>query len=183
MTARIGKFPETLAISRVFYSQEAEKSNDMPAAIADTDAAILRLVQEDARLTIEMIAQSVGLSPSAAQRRLQRLRDEKVILRGVAILDPKKVGSQVTVLVELELERDRPELLPALHQWLAKTPQVQQAWYVTGRGDYTLVIVSPSIEEFDALIERLVAENRNIRKFTTSVVLKTLKRSLGVPVG
>jgi Lrp/AsnC family transcriptional regulator, leucine-responsive regulatory protein len=183
MTAHGGKFAGTFAIERVFCSLEAEMATDMPDSLSETDMAILRLVQEDARLTIETIAQRVGLSPSAAQRRLQRLREEKVILREVAILDPKKIGAGVTMLVEIELERDRPELLPALHQWLARTPQVQQAWYVTGRGDYTLVIVSPSIEEFDALIERLVAENRNIRKFTTSVVLKTLKRSLAVPVG
>jgi Lrp/AsnC family leucine-responsive transcriptional regulator len=72
--------------------------------------------------------------------------------------------------------------LPAFHQWIAKVPEVQQAWYVTGRGDYTLVVVCSSIEAFDALMERLVSDNRNIRKFTTSVVLKTVKRSLAVPV-
>ena len=155
----------------------------MPIELTETDAAILRIVRADARTTIENIAHRVGLSASAAQRRLQRLRDEKVILGEVAVLDPKLVGNPVTMLVELELERDRPELLPGFHQWIANAPEVQQAWYVTGRGDYTLVIVSSSIESFDALMERLVSENRNIRKFTTSVVLKTLKRGLAVPVG
>jgi Lrp/AsnC family leucine-responsive transcriptional regulator len=154
----------------------------MPTELTETDAVILRIVQEDARTTIENIAHRVGVSVSAAQRRLHRLREEKVILGEVAILDPKRVGSNVTMLVELELERDRPELLPAFHQWIAKVPEVQQAWYVTGRGDYTFVVVCASIEAFDALMERLVTDNRNIRKFTTSVVLKTVKRGLAVPV-
>ena len=155
----------------------------MSGELTQTDAEILRIVQQDARTTIENIAHRVGLSVSSAQRRLQRLREEKVITGEVAIVDPKRVGSHVTMLVELELERDRPELLPALHQWLAKAPEVQQAWSITGRGDYTLVVLSPSIEAFDALMERMLADNRNIRKFTTSVALKTLKRSLAVPVG
>jgi Lrp/AsnC family leucine-responsive transcriptional regulator len=155
----------------------------MPVELTEADAAILRIVQQDARTTIENIAHRVGLSVSSTQRRLQRLREEKVITGEVAVVDPKRIGSHVAMLVELELERDRPELLPALHQWLAKAPEVQQAWSITGRGDYTLVVLSSSIEAFDALMERMLGDNRNIRKFTTSVVLKTLKRSLAVPIG
>jgi Lrp/AsnC family leucine-responsive transcriptional regulator len=153
-------------------------SNDL----SETDAAILRIVQQDARTTIETIAHRVGLSVSTAQRRLQRLREDKVIIGEVAVLDPKRIGCNVTMLVEIELERDRPELLPALHQWLGKAPEVQQAWSITGRGDYTLVVLSSSIEAFNMFMERMMDDNRNIRKFTTRVVLKTLKRGLAVPI-
>jgi len=153
-------------------------SNDLTFA----DRAILRLMQQDARTTIEEIARRIGLSISATQRRLQRLREDKVILGDISVVDPKRLGQGVTMLVELELERDRPEMLPGLQQWIARTTQIQQAWYVTGRGDYTLVVVVASIDAFDALMERLTTDNRNIRKFTTSVVLKTVKRGLAVPV-
>jgi Lrp/AsnC family transcriptional regulator, leucine-responsive regulatory protein len=139
-------------------------------------------MQQDSRLTIGVLAERVGLSPSSTQRRLQRLRDDKVILRDVALVDHKRVGPNVTLLVELELERDRPELLLALHQWIAATSEVQQAWCLTGRGDYTLVIVADSIEHFDQLAERMMSGNPNIRKFTTSVVLKHLKQSLAISV-
>src|SRR5437868_5891480 len=98
----------------------------MPTELDKADTAILRIVQDDARATIETIAHRVGLSASSAQRRLQRLRDEKVILGEVAVLDPKRTGNPVTMLVELELERDRPELLPGFHRWLAKVPEIQQ---------------------------------------------------------
>lgn len=154
----------------------------MPVELTKADRAILRIVQQDARTTIEEIASQVGLSVSSTQRRLQNLRENRIILGDVAVLDPKLVGQGVTMLVELELERDRPEMLPAFHRWIAGTPNVQQAWYVTGRGDYTLVIVAASIEDFDIFMERLMTENRNVRKFTTSVVLKTLKRSLALPI-
>jgi Lrp/AsnC family leucine-responsive transcriptional regulator len=150
--------------------------------LTEPDRAILRLMQQDAGLTITELAARTGTSPSAAQRRLQRLRDEKIILRDVSILDPKRLGNKVTLLVELELEKDRPELHAPLHAWIARTPQVQQAWCLTGRGDYTLVIVTDTIDEFDALADTMMSENQNVRKFTTSVVLKQLKRTLAVPL-
>jgi Lrp/AsnC family leucine-responsive transcriptional regulator len=150
--------------------------------ITDIDRAILREMQRDAGITIVELAERLGVSASAAQRRLQRLRDEKVILSEVAILDPKQVGANVTMLVEIELERDRPELIASLHHWISTSPQVQQAWCLTGRGDYTLVVVADSIDAFDKFADLMLEENANIRKFTTSVVLKHVKRTLQVPV-
>jgi Lrp/AsnC family leucine-responsive transcriptional regulator len=150
--------------------------------LTEADRAILRVVQQDSGVTITALAERVGISVSATQRRLQRLRDDKIILRDVSVVDPKRVGASVTLLVELELERDRPELLAPLHQWIASTPEVQQAWCLTGRGDYTLVVVTSSVEAFDKLADQMMSENPNVRKFTTSVVLKLLKRTLAVPL-
>jgi Lrp/AsnC family transcriptional regulator, leucine-responsive regulatory protein len=154
-----------------------------PNELTETDFTILRLLQKNARLTAEQLGQELGVSTSNAQRRMQRLRDNGVITGDVVLIEPKAVGVRLSMLVELELERDRPELLPALHAWIAKMEAVQQAWHITGRGDYMLIVLAHSIEDFDALMERLMDENRNVRKFTTSVALKTLKRGLTVPLG
>lgn len=151
--------------------------------LTKSDRAILHAMQEDASLSIDALAERVGLSSSSVQRRLRRLREEKVILRDVSVVDPGRIGPSVTLLVELELERDRAEQLLSLHRWIARTIEVQQAWCLTGRGDCTLVVVAASIEHFDKLAEQMMSDNPNIRKFTTSVVLKQLKRSLHVPVG
>jgi Lrp/AsnC family transcriptional regulator, leucine-responsive regulatory protein len=154
-----------------------------PNVLSEPDLAILRLLQRNARLTAEQLGQALGISTSNAQRRVQRMRESGVIAGDVMIVEPKAVGVRLSMLVELELERDRPELLPALHAWIARTEEVQQAWHITGRGDYIIIILTKSIEDFDALMERLLGENRNVRKFTTSVALKTLKRGLTVPLG
>jgi Lrp/AsnC family transcriptional regulator, leucine-responsive regulatory protein len=150
--------------------------------LSSADRAILNSVQLDCGVTIEAIAERAGLSKSAAQRRLRRLRDEGVILRDVAVVDQRRVGPSVTLLVELELERDRPELLPSLYRWIERTEEVQQAWCLTGRGDYTLVVIAPSVGAFDVFADEMMKANPNIRKFTTSVVLKRLKQSLFIPV-
>jgi len=151
-------------------------------ALTKADREILKLMQQDATITLAALSERVGLSQSSTQRRLQKLRDDKVILRDVSVVDPKAIGSAVSMLVEVELERDRPELLQPFMRWIADTPEVQEAWCTSGRGDYTLVILAQSVEHFDVLADRMMELNRNIRKFTTSVVLKTLKRTLAVHV-
>jgi Lrp/AsnC family transcriptional regulator, leucine-responsive regulatory protein len=148
-----------------------------------TDCTLLRLLQQDAGQTIEAIAAKASLSMSAAQRRLQRLRDSKVISAEVAVIAPAALGQILTFIVELELERDRPELMPMLLKWINAKEAIQQGWHITGRGDYLLVVLSPTVEAFDALMESLMEQNRNVRKFTTSLALKTVKQSLRVPIG
>lgn len=146
------------------------------------DRQLLNLMQEDASQTAERLAQRVELSPSAIQRRLRRLREEGVIAGQTVILDPKKVGSPTFFVVSLQVERERPELLAQLRQWVAREPCVQQAFYVTGEADFVLIVTAASTEAYDALMARLLAENTNVKRFTTNVVLGLAKRGLTIPV-
>lgn len=146
------------------------------------DRKLLALVQQDADLTMEALADQVGLSPSAVQRRLKRLKTEKVIASTVAVVDPGKVGKPTFFIVALEIERERPELIARLRQWIQAEPQIQSCYYVTGTADFMLVMSAPDVEAYDALMNRLVADNPNVRRFTTNVVLSTTKRGLALPV-
>jgi Lrp/AsnC family leucine-responsive transcriptional regulator len=146
------------------------------------DRQLLELVQEDAGLTAGQLAKAVELSPSAIQRRLKRMREEGVIVRQTAVVDPVAVGRPTFFVVSLQVERERPELLAQLRKWLAAERQIQQAYYVTGEADFVLVVSAPQTEAFEALMTRLVAENPNVRHFTTHVALGVVKRSLSIPV-
>lgn len=146
------------------------------------DRRLLNLVQDDASQTAERLAEQVALSPSAIQRRLRRLREAGVIQRHAAVLDPRLVGKPTFFVVSLQVERERPELLAQLRRWLADCAQVQQAFYVTGEADFVLVVATPDTEAFDALMLRLVAENPNVRRFTTNVALGLVKRGLAIAV-
>ncbi|MFC5741114.1 Lrp/AsnC family transcriptional regulator [Dyella tabacisoli] len=146
------------------------------------DRQLLNLVQEDAAQTAERLAERVNLSPSAIQRRLRRMREEGVIVRESAIIDPKQVGRPTFFIVSLQVERERPELLAQLRKWLAAQDHVQQVFYVTGEADFVLVITAPDTETYDALMSRMVGENPNVRRFTTNVALTVVKRGLTIPV-
>jgi Lrp/AsnC family transcriptional regulator, leucine-responsive regulatory protein len=154
----------------------------MPLDLDDLDRRILACLQEDARRSAEVIGAGVGLSASAVQRRIARLREGGVITAEVAIVDPKSLGRSLTLIVDIEVERERPELIAVLKRWIAEEPTIQEAWDVTGESDFVLVVTARDIEEYDALMRKLVHENTNIRRFRTRVALDTLKRGCRVPV-
>lgn len=146
------------------------------------DRQLLNLVQEDSALTAEELAHTLAHSPSAIQRRLRRLREDAVILREVAIVDPKKVGAPTFYVVSLQVERDRPESLVQLRTWLSTQDSIQQAFYVTGEADFVLIVTAPDTEAYDALMSRLMKENPNVTKFSTNVALGIVKRGLTIPI-
>jgi len=154
----------------------------MPMELDKFDRGILAILQRDARRSAELIGAAIGLSASAVQRRIARLRDEAVITAEVAIVDAGVMGRPLTLIVDVEVERERPELLVSLKHWIAAEPAIQEAWYVTGEGDYVLIITARDVGDYDALMKKLVAENANVRRFQTRVALGTLKRGQLVPM-
>lgn len=146
------------------------------------DRQLLRLVQQDAALTAEQMAQQVPLSASAIQRRLRRLREQGVILRDVAVLDARRLGPSTSFVVAVQVEQERPELLAQFRDWLAAQEPVQEAFYVTGDADFILVVCAPDTATYDAWTARMVSENPNVRRFTMHVALHVVKRGLGVPI-
>lgn len=154
----------------------------MPIELDRFDRRILAILQADARRSAELIGTQVGLSASAVQRRVARLRESGVITAEVAVVDAKSAGHPLTVVVDVEVERERPELLARLKQWIVAEPAIQEAWYVTGEGDYVLILLARDVAHYEALMNRLVSENANVRRFHTRVALGTLKRGLAVPM-
>lgn len=146
------------------------------------DRQLLNLVQEDARQTAERMAEQIALSPSAIQRRLRRLHEQGVIEREIAVVNPAAVGRPTLFIVSLQVERERPDLMSQLRRWLAAQEHVQQAFYVTGEADFVLVVTAPDAETYDALMGRLMAENPNVKRFTTNVAMSVVKRGLSIPI-
>ncbi len=146
------------------------------------DRQLLKLIQEDAGLTAELLGKQVSLSPSAIQRRLRRMREEGVILRYAAVIDSVKVGRPTFYVVSVQVERERPELLAQFRAWLASQEHVQQAFYVTGEADFVLVVTAPDTERYDELMSSMVSTNPNVKRFTTNVVLSLVKSGLTIPI-
>jgi len=146
------------------------------------DRQLLNLVQEDSGQTAERLAERVALSPSAIQRRLRRLREDGVIVRDIAVVDPQKIGRPTFFIAGLTVEREKPDLLAQLRRWLVREESIQQVFYVTGDVDFVLVVTAPDAESYNAFMSRLMNENPNVKRFTTNVVLGLNKRGLAIPV-
>lgn len=146
-----------------------------------TDRLLLDLLQRDARQSLEALAAQVHLSAAAVQRRIKRLRDARVITGEVAQIDAAAVGLPMTFIVTVELERERADEIDAFRRKATKEPRVQQAYYVTGEGDFILVVLAASMDDYEQLTRRLFFDDPNIRRFRTSVVMGKSYRSLTAP--
>lgn len=146
------------------------------------DQKLLIELQDDGALTSEQLSERVGLSASAISRRVRRLESNGIIERRIAIVDQGRVGHSALFIVGIEVERERPDQVRSLRAWLKSEPSIQQSYYVTGSADYVLVVTAPDIAEFDNLMSEMMVANPNIRRFTTQVVMSTVKRGLFVPV-
>ena len=107
------------------------------------DLKLLELVQDNNRLIAEYLSSKVGLSPSACQRRLKQMRDDGVIVADVAIVSAESLGRRLTMIVQVTLVRERPDLIDTFKQSMLKTPEVMQYNYVTGDVDFVLNFDGP----------------------------------------
>ncbi|PYD72951.1 Lrp/AsnC family transcriptional regulator [Novacetimonas hansenii] len=146
------------------------------------DLAIVRLLQEDAGQPQREIARRVNLSAPAVQRRIARMQKEGVIRQTVAIVDQAAVGFPITVLVDVTLTDDRSATVSAIKAFFRDAPEVQQCYCVTGTAGFILILLVPSMEDYEQRTARLLADNELVRSYRTVVVLDRVKTGTGVPL-
>ncbi len=146
------------------------------------DRKILAILQHDNRTPQREIGAAVNLSAPAVQRRIKRLEAAGVITGNVAIVSPAAVGPPLTIIIEVEMESERPDLLDAMKATFLAAPEVQQCYYVTGQVDIVLVVTVVDMAGYDDLTRRLFLGNPNLRKFRTLVVMNALRTGQKVPV-
>lgn len=146
----------------------------------DIDLNLLRLVQRDARQTADALSAEVGLSPPAVQKRLKKLRDNGVIEREVAVLSHDKVGMDITVIVEVSLERENRAFLDGFKRNMRRAPEVQQCYYTTGEADFVLILCLPSLKHYETFTQAHFFDEPNISRFNTMVVMDRVKATLDV---
>ncbi|PWE53895.1 AsnC family transcriptional regulator [Metarhizobium album] len=145
------------------------------------DRKILEILQRDNTTPQRMIGEAVNLSAPAVQRRIKRMTEDGVIRANVAIIDPAAVGQAITIFVEVEVISETAEQIEQAKQAFAACPEIQQCYYVTGEADFVLVIVVPSMADYEALTRRLFFGNNNVKRFRTFVAMDRIKVGLGVP--
>lgn len=148
----------------------------------NVDKRILMLLQQNSRITNAALAEAVGLSPPACLKRVKRLRDTGVITREVAILDPKLAGQGITMIVEVEVERDRSDLFQQSIRRIRASREVTQCYQVTGEVDFILIVNVESMEAFQAFTERVLYADPNLRKFRTLISMNRIKFTTEVPL-
>ncbi len=151
-------------------------------ALDNIDVLLLSAVQRNNRLTTDQLGQLVGLSPTACQRRLKRLRAEGVIEGDVSIVSPKAVGRPISMLVLVSLERERADIIDRFKRAIRSTAEIMIGLYVTGEADFALLVTARDMPDYEEFTRRFFYENPDIKGFKTMVVMDRVKSSFVLPI-
>jgi Lrp/AsnC family leucine-responsive transcriptional regulator len=154
----------------------------MEAELDATDAAILRALQKQGRMTHADLSERVNLSPSACHRRVQRLEAAGVIRDYVALLNPRAVGRVTTVFVEIKLQGQSDEILDAFEKAVARVPDVLECHLMAGTADYLLKVVARDSEDFARIHRQHLSRLPGVAQMQSSFALKTVFKTTALPV-
>lgn len=154
----------------------------MTKKLDDLDRRILQAMQEDNRLSFAELADKVNSSAASCMRRVNRLRAEKVILADISIVDPVAVGKSLTVVVSVELDRERLDLVDEFKRAMRAATEVNQCYMTTGAADFVLIVAVEDVEAFDVFIKTKLYTNPNVRKFQSMITLDRVKFEPRIPL-
>ena len=146
------------------------------------DRKLLALLQEDAQLTNNELAEKVNLSPSQCSRRRQRLEDEGLILGYRAVLDREKLGFPLVNIVTVTLSTHNRNNAQRFRDLVARLPEVQEAHALTGEMDYFLKVVTPDLKSLSAFVNDELLPHEAVQHVKTAIVLETLKETGALPL-
>ena len=140
-----------------------------------TDLRLLAMMQDDASLSNQELAERAHTSPATALRRVRRLVEAGVVERRVALLAPEAFGPRLTALVEITLDRQGAEHLDAFEARAVAEAAVQQVWRVAPGPDFVLVLQVADMPAYHALVQRLFTQDANVRNVKAFFSVKRAK--------
>jgi Lrp/AsnC family transcriptional regulator len=153
----------------------------MPENIDKIDRQILSLLQRDASISVDVLAEQVHLSRNACWRRVKNLEASKVILRRVAILDPETVGLGLLVMVLVRTNQHDSNWLKLFHDAVRHMPEIISAHRMSGELDYVLRVRVATVRDYDMFYQRLISRVP-VADISASFVMEDIKDTTELPV-
>ena len=141
------------------------------------DRKIIKVLQSDARASLQKIGPVVGLSSSPCWERIRKLEQAGVIEGYTVRLNAQAVGLADTVLVQLTLDSHSDNTLEKFGETLAAIPEVIEAYLVSGEYDYLLRVAVRDTRDYERLLRERLYKIKGIRHSKSSFVLRTLKKA------
>ena len=145
------------------------------------DRKILQILQEDATVPVAEIGRRIGLSTTPCWRRIQKLEEDGVIQRRVAVLDPGKVNVNVNAFVAITTSQHNDEWRRRFGELIREFPEVVEFYRMAGQVDYLLRVVVPDIAAYDAFYKRLISKI-DISDVSTSFAMEQIKFTTQLPL-
>lgn len=146
------------------------------------DRKLLRVLQEDGRITNQALADRCGLSPAACFDRIKRLRATGVITGYTALLDPRQLDRALMIFVEVLLDRTTDDAFAAFGEHVRRVPEVLECHMVAGGFDYLLKVRVADMGAYRAFLGDTLVAMPGIRETRTYAVLEEVKATTRLPL-
>jgi Lrp/AsnC family transcriptional regulator len=153
----------------------------MSRHIDDTDRKILRVLQENASLSVAEVAGRVGLSSTPCWKRIQRLEMDAVITARVALVDQAKIGLGLTIFVFVESGDHSESWQLMFAQALSSMPEIVEIYRMAGDVDYVLRVVATDMKHFDVFYRRLIGI-ASLNNVTSRFAMDKIKSVTALPI-
>lgn len=148
-----------------------------------TDKKILEILQSDAQISNQDLADSVALSPSPCLRRVKQLTDNGYISKQVTLLNPEKIGLELTVIVLVGLNTHQPSVMNAFEETMKSLPEVIQCYLITGQSaDYLLKIIVPDLKAYQTFLLGKLTGINGVSSVHSSFILRTICDTTALPL-
>jgi Lrp/AsnC family leucine-responsive transcriptional regulator len=149
--------------------------------LSETDRKILRILQQEGRITNQELAARCGMSPSACLERLRRLRERGYILGYAALLNPDKLGQPLLIFIEIMLDRTTGDVFREFAEAVRERPEIVECHMVAGGFDYLLKLRMPDMATYRSFLATL-AEMPGVRETRSYPVIEEVKSGVALPV-
>ena len=148
----------------------------------EIDRKILAVLQTDSRLSVQDLAERVGLSPSPCHRRVKLLEEAGVITRYIAMVDQRAVGLPVSVFISIKLERQKEEDLDRFARSIAGWREVLECYLMTGHQDFLLRVVVSDLDAYERFLKQKLTRLDGVSSIESSFALGQIKYSSALPL-
>ncbi|MBL8413267.1 MAG: Lrp/AsnC family transcriptional regulator [Propionivibrio sp.] len=146
------------------------------------DIRLLNRLQNDARITNVALAEAANLSPAPCLRRVRDLEASGVIRGYVTLLDPEALGLDVSVFIQVSLEKQVGQALRAFEEIIEGYPEVMECYLMTGDSDYLLRVVARDLKALQGFIVDRLAKIPHVASIRSSITLKQVKYKTALPI-
>ena len=147
-----------------------------------TDLQLLKILQENGRISIKELAQRVHLSPTPVFDRVRRLESSGVIERYTAVLNAAKLGQGFIVFCSVRLRRMGKDIARDFVERVKDIPEVAECYNISGEFDYLLKIYAPDMQYYNEFCINVLGTIESLGSIQSSFVMNPVKTSVGLPL-
>ncbi len=150
--------------------------------LSEQDRRLLRILQTNARISNQDLAEQSGMSASACWRRVRALEELGIIKNYAAILDTEKIGRSFHAIVHVMLTRHDHSHVDTFIAEVQRRPEVLDCFAVTGEADYHLRVLCEDLDAYNRFLEGFLFRLPGIANIRTNLVLKGIKHETASPL-